>query len=470
MENNRQKIYFRADASPEIGYGHFIRSLALADMLKNDFDCVVFTQAPTDYQRNEAERVCELVSLPADSSKFNLFLDYLKGDEIVVLDNYFYSTDYQRKIKEKGSKLVCIDDMHDKHYVADAVVNHGFAKESDYSKEDYTQLYLGPCYAMLRSPFLQQSVENNRQQNKWVVCFGGSDQNNYTGRAIEYLRKRGDNPIIVAVVGDGYQYTKTLLEEGIEVKQRLSAEEMASLLKSAENVVCSASSVCYESLACGCKVYAGYYVENQRDFYRHLTQGKYIWPLGDLSQGEWDSLLEEKTLLRNGLVVSQVRNSFRALFYRFVIEQINYVDLTEEQSRKVWEVRNMPEIRRFMTNPESFSYESHQIFIKKLSVDPSRLFFAYFLNKELIGTINFVGIGNDSQTERGLFLNPVFRGHGLAQVLEIISEREVSKRGVRCLVAKVKNDNNSSLVFHIKAGYQIMSKDRDYSYFSRIIR
>ena len=35
-----QKIIFRADAGAGIGYGHFIRSLALADMLKNDFDCV----------------------------------------------------------------------------------------------------------------------------------------------------------------------------------------------------------------------------------------------------------------------------------------------------------------------------------------------------------------------------------------------------------------------------------------------
>ena len=34
-----QKIYFRADAGAEIGYGHFIRTLALADMLKDDFSC-----------------------------------------------------------------------------------------------------------------------------------------------------------------------------------------------------------------------------------------------------------------------------------------------------------------------------------------------------------------------------------------------------------------------------------------------
>ena len=45
-----QKIYLRADASAAIGYGHFIRTLALADMLKDDFDCTFFTCHPTSYQ------------------------------------------------------------------------------------------------------------------------------------------------------------------------------------------------------------------------------------------------------------------------------------------------------------------------------------------------------------------------------------------------------------------------------------
>ena len=69
-----QKIYFRADAGAEIGYGHFIRTLALADMLKDDFSCVFVTQAPTIYQKSEVAKVCELVEVPATEEKFRLFL------------------------------------------------------------------------------------------------------------------------------------------------------------------------------------------------------------------------------------------------------------------------------------------------------------------------------------------------------------------------------------------------------------
>lgn len=466
---NKQKILFRADAGAEIGYGHFIRTLALADMLKDDFECVLYTQAPSEYQRKECEKVCKLVELPADETRFQLFLDGLQGDEIVVLDNYFYTTEYQKAIKNKGCKLVCIDDMHDKHYVADAVVNHGFATESDFSKEDYTQLYTGPSYALLRSPFLKVDNTIKRNVNQWVVCFGGSDQNDYTGEAVRQLKKRNDNPDIVAIVGDSYQNSQQLKDAGAAVKQRLSADEMAELFRSATKVVCSASSVCYESLACDCKVYAGYYVENQRDFYENLKKRGHIIPLGELHQGDWGVLTKADNQITNGLTVAQVRQNFRALFYSLVLRQLNYTELTESESRTVWEVRNLPEIRLHMTNPDAFSYESHQAFVKKLADDPNKLFLAYFEGETLIGTINFVEIGIDSSAERGLFVNPACQGRGMAQVLEILSEREAQKRGVRYLVAKVKNDNPSSLAFHKKAGYELMNTDEEYSYFKHNI-
>ena len=48
-----RKIYFRADAGVDIGYGHFTRTLALADMLKDDFECTFYTVCPTPYQIDE---------------------------------------------------------------------------------------------------------------------------------------------------------------------------------------------------------------------------------------------------------------------------------------------------------------------------------------------------------------------------------------------------------------------------------
>ena len=59
----KRKIYFRADASATIGYGHFIRTLALVDMLKDDFDCIFFTTSPSAYQIEEMGKVCRYIAL-----------------------------------------------------------------------------------------------------------------------------------------------------------------------------------------------------------------------------------------------------------------------------------------------------------------------------------------------------------------------------------------------------------------------
>ena len=140
---NKSKIFFRADASADIGYGHFVRTLALADMLKENFDCTYFTSNPTDFMSQEMEKECPYVALN-EESKLNDFLQQLTGEETVVLDNYFYTPEYQLHIKEKGCRLVCIDDMHDRHYYADIVINHATGlNRSDYDLEPYTQLCTG---------------------------------------------------------------------------------------------------------------------------------------------------------------------------------------------------------------------------------------------------------------------------------------------------------------------------------------
>ena len=76
----KRKIFFRADAGAQIGYGHFIRTLALADMLRDDFDCTFLTQSPSEYQQKEVEKVCPLVALPSDDSKFEKFIDCSSAD------------------------------------------------------------------------------------------------------------------------------------------------------------------------------------------------------------------------------------------------------------------------------------------------------------------------------------------------------------------------------------------------------
>lgn len=310
---NKRKIYFRADASAEIGYGHFIRTLALADMLKDDFDCTFFTSTPSDYQITEMEKVCSHVALN-ENTKFEHFINLLIGNEIVVLDNYFFSTEYQKQIKEKGCKLVCIDDMHDKYYVADIVINHGFVNQFQFHKADNTKLALGFEYALLRKPFLNQTI-CKKNKGEWIICFGGSDTYNLTLKVANILSRRKDITKIHAVVGDAYKNRNFLKKiNKVIVHNRLTAEEIAALYRVSESVVCSASSVCYEALACQCTIYSGYYVDNQEEFYNKLLENNYIIPLGNLINSDLLILSIEQEKETRKLTINNIINNYRNLF------------------------------------------------------------------------------------------------------------------------------------------------------------
>ncbi|MEG0796905.1 MAG: UDP-2,4-diacetamido-2,4,6-trideoxy-beta-L-altropyranose hydrolase [Odoribacter sp.] len=319
-----RKIFFRADAGADIGYGHFIRTLALADMLKNDFECVFVTQSPTEYQRSEVSKICRLVEVPATEEKFGLFLEMLEGDEIVVLDNYFYDTDYQRKIKEKGCKLVCIDDMHDKHYVADVVINHGLTDPLCFDVEPYTQLCLGFEWALLRKPFLEAKPCDERERGHWVVSFGGVDCYDLTLKFAKQLEKFDTVKKITAIVGDGYkdeQQLKTLTK--VNVLKKLSAEAIANLFCRVEGAILPASTISMEAIACGCPVISGFFVDNQKEIYQYAINQKRAQGIGNLLEPDMEKLLLQAVIhtenIRIPFFSSDIKERYINQFKRIVL-------------------------------------------------------------------------------------------------------------------------------------------------------
>lgn len=288
-----KKIFFRADASAEIGYGHFIRTLALADMLKDDFDCVFYTQDPTEYQKRELLNVCPFVALPADESRFGFFLELLKGDEIVVLDNYFFTTDYQKAVKAKGCKLVCIDDMHNKRYVADVIINHSNVPANAFDIEQYTRLCIGMQYILLRLPFLKP-LHNYQRNNNVVVNFGGSDPFRLTDKIVTMLCRINVPYHIVVILGD-----KTFLSESnrgkVEICKNLSAQEIAELFETSAFGIFPTSTVSLEAISRGLPLMLGYYMDNQLEGYKNFTKRANYIPLGylpDLSEKELIQAME----------------------------------------------------------------------------------------------------------------------------------------------------------------------------------
>ena len=219
-------------------------------------------------------KVCKLIELPDTDEKFNLFLKVLRGDEIVVLDNYFFSSDYQNEIRKCGCKLVCIG-SNDKHYYADVVINY-ILSSHDFSAEPYTRFCTGIEWAILKKPFwISSPVRDFRPTvERIVICFGGTDQFLLTEKVVRFLRSYFNKLEIHVVSTDvlGEIRISSLANEGVELHINASAQHVHDLFEYCDLAILSASTVVLEALACRIPVLVGYYVANQERLYEYLER------------------------------------------------------------------------------------------------------------------------------------------------------------------------------------------------------
>jgi len=294
------KIYFRAEGNKKIGLGHVIRSLALADILKCHFECHFIIAAPSDSMRSDILNVCvSILDLPPfnNSTDEAVFIQeqYLSHRDICVLDGYNFTTDYQKKIKVSGCKLVSIDDIYNCHFISDIIINHApISDPSVYSTEEYTKIYTGLKYALLRRPFLKfiKKKSNTYHISKIFICLGGSDLKNITQRILEKLVDiRSNTHELNVVLGSANIWSDQITalnqvahKANIVIHRNLSALKMRELMLSCDLAIVPASSILYEVSKLNIPTISGFYVDNQLDVYKGYKALGLIYPIGDLNE------------------------------------------------------------------------------------------------------------------------------------------------------------------------------------------
>ena len=127
----------------------------------------------------------------------------------MVLDGYQFDVEYQRRLKAAGVKLLVVDDTgHAGAYAADLVLDQNAHATKDFyaRRESYTQLLLGPRYALLRrefKPWRSWRREIAPVARKVLVTVGGSDPDNVTLRVIRALRILAEHKLKATVVVGG---------------------------------------------------------------------------------------------------------------------------------------------------------------------------------------------------------------------------------------------------------------------------
>lgn len=287
----RNKIVIRCDGGPEIGLGHLIRSTALAQMLKQEFDIHFINKEIPEPVKQELLSLGFLQSTIVSEDDF--FSQITKND-IVVLDHYDLTSDTQLKIKQNGNPLVCIDDLHNKVFYADLIINHApGAKKTWYKAQEYTKYALGLPYVLLRPAFLEeaQKIKPSRKLEHLLICFGGADMHNFTFKSLKAACETKLFKEIHVIVGASY-LAKSMLDEFVKQEDHIllyaniGEREIIQIMRNSDLAIVPSSGILFETLACGCEAIAGYYVDNQQEIYQGFKALNIIHPAEDFSNIE----------------------------------------------------------------------------------------------------------------------------------------------------------------------------------------
>ena len=290
-------LLIRADASTQIGIGHVMRCLALAQACQEQDGTVVFlTDAHgTLRTRLEAEGMTvHTLSAAAGSGPDAQQVIELAQElqtRYVVVDGYHFGADYQQRIKNAGLQLLILDDNGEaQYYYADLVLNQNIhANEALYTNcEPHTQLLLGTQYALLRREFwLWRGWRRDIPDvaRNVLVTMGGSDPDNVTLAVLHALQLVDlDNLHVRVVVGGSNPHLDTLQmaaqQSPHHVELMRDVSDMPTLMGWADVAISAGGSTCWELAFMGLPSALIVLAENQRGIAQALANGGFAINFG----------------------------------------------------------------------------------------------------------------------------------------------------------------------------------------------
>jgi UDP-2,4-diacetamido-2,4,6-trideoxy-beta-L-altropyranose hydrolase len=272
------RIALRTDASTDIGTGHLMRCLALADALKSRRAEITFVsrKLPDDLRdlisqhghgfeilpEVPAERGDELAhsawlgtSQAADARSTLAALGPTRFDWLIV-DHYALDHRWERIIRRGTRRIFAIDDLADRVHDCDVLLDQNFHPDIgmryDGKVPSTSTLLLGPRYALLREEFAQlraSSRERDGSIRRVLVFFGGVDRSNYTQLAVEALVALQEPllqaDVVVGVLHPAIDALRSLCDQH-GFRLHVQTRNMAELMRTADLAIGASGSASWE--------------------------------------------------------------------------------------------------------------------------------------------------------------------------------------------------------------------------------
>lgn len=458
----KPKIFFRADGSSTIGLGHVIRSLAFADMIKHHFECFFIIRNPSPSLRNQIKNVCDhLIDLNEEASMVQeaqlLVQNWIDNTSIVVLDGYAFNTEYQKIIKTVGCKLICIDDINAYHFVSDVVINHsGGFEPQEYSIEANTRLLLGPSYALLRPEFLQVAKNQNSKSSSdsIFICFGGADPNNDTLQVLQRCIISKPDASYHIVLGSAFLHFESLekfiqkTSTKVYILRDLNAQEMVDKMKSCPIAITSPSTISYEYLCTGGKLFLKIIADNQIRINYFLISNNLAFAFDDFSEA--DKVSHNSKLQKSLFDGNQKKRLLKLLFDLALTLEF----ATENDIELYFDWANDTQTRAQSFTSKPILWKEHTQWFTKRIQSSEHVFYKAKISESDVGQIRY------DLTEYNAMINysvdEDFRGFGIGSLLieKTIALISSYYKEEFDIIGFVKHENIASAKVFRKLGFE----------------
>jgi UDP-2,4-diacetamido-2,4,6-trideoxy-beta-L-altropyranose hydrolase len=268
--DNFAALVCRVDASIQMGTGHVMRCIALAQAWISQGGVVYFCtdrHLPVSLkQRLQCEQI-ETIEVSAAAGSIDDARETIGHcdryqSKWIIIDGYHFNADYQNCLKSAGLQLLVIDDYgHLDRYHADLILNQNISASRDLyaNKAIDTRFLLGCKYALLRQEFwLWRSEQRYKLRAelpsspyRLLITLGGSDPHNVTSLALLALKNLDRRQFRAKVIiGGSNPHRENLhsiaMDLGDAVSFYSNVADMPQLLSESDIAISAAGSTCWE--------------------------------------------------------------------------------------------------------------------------------------------------------------------------------------------------------------------------------
>lgn len=289
------KILFRADGNPQLGMGHIMRCLSLADQLKmKGAECCFCISPGTDkmFILNKGYRVIFTQSKWDDYDVgIDVFCDMIRKEvvDMLIVDSYYVGESFFQRVWPITKTVYITEDdpngsfdgldyfLNYNAYVNDSIVQNVQGK---------TRFLLGSWYALLRDEF-KMCVSDETRKNALIVLTGGSDPLNIAVdicAAIEAQKEFRKYQINI-VSGSLNPHISELLKmekRNSRIRVFVSPSKMSKIYLENDIAISAGGSTLYELCSCKVPTISYIYADNQRRLAEYLDKIQLIPYAGDM--------------------------------------------------------------------------------------------------------------------------------------------------------------------------------------------